>query len=265
MKVFPYGRTVLGDSVDRILAEWREERPDLPVDPVGVVNRVARLRARFDDELSGLFARYDLTLADFTVLAALRRSGPPFTLPQGDLMTRLGLTSGTVSVRLGRLAGKGVVARAPHPDDARGVLVSLTEQGARLFDEVAPAHLHNEQVLLSALTGDEQAQLADLLRRLLVGFEHDRGATVHGLTLLPAHVARRMRVAVGLSDTPGLLVREVGPDAAAAGLRPGDLLTGLDTPDGVRPLLSCLDLAGPPPYDLQVLRGADTVVVGLPA
>src|SRR5690348_15577220 len=49
------------DSVDRILAAWAEQAPELPVAPVGVVTRLARVRLRLDEELAGLFAQYDLS------------------------------------------------------------------------------------------------------------------------------------------------------------------------------------------------------------
>src|SRR3954468_16833291 len=111
------------DSVDRILAGWAHQDPDLPVRPISVITRLARLRARFDEELAGLFARYDLTAPDFAVIAALRRAGPPYRLRQSVLMQRLGLTSGTVSLRLTRLVAKGVVTREPDPEVARGALI----------------------------------------------------------------------------------------------------------------------------------------------
>ncbi len=260
------------DTVDRVVAEWRSERPDLAVAPIEVLTRLSRVRTRIDEELASVFAGYDLSPADFTVIAALRRAGRPYALPQSVLMARLGLTSGTVSVRLGRLEGKGVVTRAPSSDDARGVLVTLTEKGAQLFDRVAPVHLRNEDVLLSALTDTERDQLAGLLRKLLVGFEHERSASPLGFTVAPAHVARRARVAVGLSDRAGLLVQDVEPagPAADAGLQPGDLLVGLE-PDA-RPLLSCVDLAAATAEALNthralvltVLRGEQTRVVGVP-
>ena len=251
----------LPDSVDRIVAEWAGERPDLKVAPIEVLTRLARLRIRMDDELAALFARYDLSAADFTVIAALRRAGTPFTLPQSVLMGRLGLTSGTVSVRLSRLEAKGVVRRTPSTTDSRGVLVTLTERGAELFDQVAPQHLANEDVLLSALTAEERAQLAGLLRKLLVGFEHETSQSPAGFTVAPAHVARRARAAVGLSDRAGLLVRQVEPGSRAddAGLRAGDLIVGAAD----RELLSCVDLAAASaaataagtPLGLRVVRG----------
>ncbi|MEV0001026.1 MarR family transcriptional regulator [Micromonospora sp. NPDC050980] len=240
------------DSVDEILAEWAAERPDLPVTPIAVVTRLNRLRTRFDEELATVFARFDLSSADFTVIAALRRAGVPYTLPQSVLMNRLGLTSGTVSVRLTRLVKKGIVDRRPSPEDARGIVVTLTERGTALFDEIAPIHLANEELLLSALTTTEQQHLAALLHKLLVGFEHQRSTSPLGMTLAPAHLARRMRSAVGLPDTPGLLITDVAPHsrADAAGLRPGDLLTSV----GDTELRSCVTLA-------EALAGASDVTI----
>lgn len=261
------GPSKLQDSVDRIVAEWGIERPDLPMAPIEVLTRLSRVRTRVDEELAKVFARFDLTSADFTVIAALRRAGQPYTLPQSVLMGRLGLTSGTVSVRLSRLEDKGVVTRAPSSDDGRGVLVTLTAKGAALFDQVVPHHLANEDVLLSALTDDERSQLAGLLRKLLIGFEHEQSVSPLGFTVLPAHVTRRARAAVGLSDRGGLLVHSVEPasPADAAGLQPGDVLVGLGGPDNdpARPLLSCVELAAAigavsaqgRPLALQVLRG----------
>jgi DNA-binding MarR family transcriptional regulator len=252
------------DSVDRILAAWAEQAPELPVAPVGVVTRLARVRLRLDEELAGLFAQYDLSAADFGVIAALRRAGPPYQLRQSVLMEQLGLTSGTVSVRLTRLVGKQVVTREPLAHDGRGAVITLTEKGLRLFDQVGPAHLKNEDLVLSALTGPEQEQLAGLLRKLLVGFEHERAVSPLGMVLAPAHLARRMRVAVGLSDTPGLLVSEVVPGsvAAAAGVQAGDVLTAVDG----EPLHSCVSLAehtmaGRRVVEFTVLRGSDSLTV----
>jgi DNA-binding MarR family transcriptional regulator len=259
------------DSVDHIVAEWRIERPDLAVAPIEVLTRLGRVRTRIDEELAAVFAGYDLSPADFTVIAALRRVGSPHALPQSVLMARLGLTSGTVSVRLGRLEGKGIVTRTPSSDDARGVLVALTDKGAQLFDRVAPVHLRNEDVLLSALTDAERDQLAGLLRKLLVGFEHERSASPLGFTVSAAHVARRARAAVGLSDRAGLLVQDVEPagPAADAGLQAGDLIVGLEPEAG--PLLSCVDLAAATaaaldthrPLALTVLRGDQARAVSI--
>jgi DNA-binding HxlR family transcriptional regulator len=128
-------------------------------------------------------------------------------MPFNRLMDALGLTSGTVSVRLDRLEKNGIVTREPDPESARGSLVRLTDSGLELFDLVAPVHLANEDRLLSALSPAERQVLADLLRRLLTSFESATTdvATSLGLVLEPARLARARRQAVGLSDQAGLL------------------------------------------------------------
>jgi C-terminal processing protease CtpA/Prc len=147
-------------------------------------------------------------------------------------MHRLGLTSGTVSVRIDRLVERGVVVREPADEDRRVQLVRLTDEGLRLFDEIAPRHLANEDRLLSALDNDQRNQLAGLLRQLLATFEQPRARLPSlGLELLEAHAARSRRTEVGLSDEPGLLVAappDPGSPAAAADLRHGDLLVTID-------------------------------------
>lgn len=254
------------DSVDTILDAWAGERPDLDFSPVGVVSRMARLRGHFDSALLQVFARYGLTAADFQVIITLRRAGRPYRLPQSRLMTQLALTSGTVSVRLERLAKAGIVVRGADPEDKRGSLVTLTAHGLTLFDRVAPVHLANEDRLLSALDESERRTLADLLRRLLISLEDSGGAVGEplGVLLAAAPVARQRRVDVGLSDIAGLLVTEVVEPDLAGALRRGDLLTAVN---GVR-LRSEVTLAEALPSpgmvsDLRfdVLRGDDPVTI----
>ena len=220
------------DSVDRILAGWAAQRPDLDFAPVGVVTRISRVRSHLDAGVEALLADYGLTGPDFRVIVALRRDGPPHAMTQARLMAELALTSGTVSVRVDRLVERGIVVREPSAGDRRAQVVRLTAEGVRLFDELGPRHLANEDRLLSALSAEERELLAALLRRLLVSFETggvDAGLWL-GMRLEPAHVARARRTAVGLSDTAGLLVAAVlpGTPAADAGISRGDLLVAVD-------------------------------------
>lgn len=227
--------TALRDSVDVVLGDWRRVWPSLPVDPVGVIGRLHRVRTHIDQELEVVFAEYGLTNPSFQVLTVLRRRDPPYELNQRALMDQLGLTSGTVSVRIDRLVHLGLVERRPDPADKRGAIVVLTDTGITTCETVFPHHLANEDRLLSALTPSERDQLAELLRKLLIGFEGeaaDDGEPVRlGVALQPAHVARAMRRAVGLPDRVGLLVRGVIDDtpAAHAELQEGDLLVAADS------------------------------------
>ena len=82
-----------------------------------------------------------------------------------------------------------------------------------------------------------------------------------GIAIAPGHVARRLRRAVGLPDTDGLLIREVADasPAARAGLASGDLIVAaggrpLSTPDD---LFDALAAARGGTLELKVVRGAD--------
>ncbi len=154
------------DPVDRLLEQWRRERPDLDTRPMGVVGRVSRVARRIDLAQRATFARYDLDPPAFDVLATLRRSGEPFALTAGDLMRTAMVTSGAITQRLDRLEARGLVRRGPHPGDGRVVVVTLTPAGRELVDRVLPDHLATEERLLAALSPQQRTALADLLRTL---------------------------------------------------------------------------------------------------
>src|SRR6266581_1623282 len=82
-----------------------------------------------------------------------------------------------------------------------------------------------------------------------------------GVAIAPGHVARRLRRAVGLPDTDGLLIREVveASPAATAGLASGDLIVAAagqpaNTPDD---LFDALAAARGGTLELKVVRGTD--------
>jgi DNA-binding MarR family transcriptional regulator len=218
------------DSVDALQASWRERRPDLDFDPVGVCARLTRVRTHMDVAEELVLTAHGLGPATFAVLVTLARIGDGAGVSQRRLMDELGLTSGTISLRMNKLEEEGLIERGADPASRRNTLITLTDRGRELFERTVPAHLDNERRLLASLTDGERETLESLLRKLLVEFEGSIClADSHfrlGLTLAPAHVAISMRESVGLDPLPGLLVREVadGGPAAAAGVRTGDVL-----------------------------------------
>ena len=254
------------DSVDALLASWHEQRPELDFSPVAVVSRLGRVRGHIDRELQDVFAAHGLGPASFGALVTLVRIGDAGGVSQRRLMDELGLTSGTISVRIDRLVEAGLVTRRPDPDSKRNTLIALTERGEDLVERVIPAHLENERRLLSALSAAEQEQLAGLLRKLLVEFEGSQRALGLGLTLAPAHVTMALRSSVGLPPVPGLLVRAVDEDgpAAAAGLRTGDVLTnaGGGALRSVEALHAAAETGAP--LALRVVRGVEELDVTVP-
>jgi DNA-binding MarR family transcriptional regulator len=159
------------DHVDTIVEQWRRERPDLDVEPLGVLGRLFRAAGLADAALSVGLAGHDLQPGWFDLLAALRRAGPPYELNPTQLMRATMLSSGGMTKRLDRLVEAGLVERRPDPHDRRGTLVRLTRRGKAAIDKAVATHITNEDRLLQALTAPERRRLDDLLRKLLAGLE----------------------------------------------------------------------------------------------
>jgi DNA-binding MarR family transcriptional regulator len=161
------------DEVDRLVAAWARERPDLDVRPLEVLSRVTRLARHVERARGAAFIAHDLEGWEFDVLAALRRAGRPYMLSPGALVAQTLVTSGTMTNRIDRLESRGLVTRAPDPNDRRGVRVRLTTRGKDSVDSALADLLESEQELLAALSTRQQDQLSALLRSLVVPFETD--------------------------------------------------------------------------------------------
>lgn len=186
------------DAIDRLVAQWNQERPDLDVSPTHVLQRITRVYLLQSASFAEVFGRFGMTFGEYEVLAALTRSGPPYRLKPTELVGALVLSSGAVTNRIDRVEDAGLVERLPDPHDRRGTLVALTAKGRAVVDDALRAHLANEERLLSGLSGADQAQLTRLLRKLLVSDAFTALAPAHsvagnGRTDEPAPRPRRTR------------------------------------------------------------------------
>jgi DNA-binding MarR family transcriptional regulator len=159
------------DQVDRLVAAWRRERPDLDVEPLEVLSRVSRLARHLELARKEALEQLALPQWQFDVLTALRRAGAPYEMTPGELMAETLVTSGTMTHRVDQMAAAGLVSRLPDPNDGRVVRVRLTPRGRAAVDGAMGNLLERERVLLGRLTPAEQAGLAALLRTLLEGFD----------------------------------------------------------------------------------------------
>lgn len=159
------------DEVDRLVAAWARERPDLDVRPLDVLSRVTRLARHVDGARRTAFAAHDLDVWEFDVLAALRRAGKPYVLSPGALLAQTLVTSGTMTNRIDRLEERRLVQRLPDPADRRGVHVRLTPRGKERVDSALADLLTRERELLAGLSRQDQETLSHLLRTLVLPFE----------------------------------------------------------------------------------------------
>jgi DNA-binding MarR family transcriptional regulator len=164
------------DSVDKILAQWKRERPDLDASPMGVIGRLSRLAQHIDHALQAEFAPLGIAPGEFDVLATLRRAGVPYQLNPTQLYQALMLSSGAMTNRLDRLEKAGYVQRLPDPQDRRGTLIQLTDQGVQFIDKAVEVHLWNEQRLIANLSVEERKQLARIFSHWLKSFESPTGS-----------------------------------------------------------------------------------------
>lgn len=72
------------DRVDKILAQWRRERPDLDVEPMGILGRLKRLSTHLGREVEAVLMQQGLSSSAFDVLATLRRAGRPTGFRRGS-------------------------------------------------------------------------------------------------------------------------------------------------------------------------------------
>jgi DNA-binding MarR family transcriptional regulator len=163
------------DSVDSNLEVWGRELPDLDLETEGIVERIHRLERFVDRAMQETLEAFDLSHGEWKVLANLRRAGPPYRGKPGKLAKRVDLSSGAMTNRLDNMESRGLIRRLDDPDDRRGVIIELTEEGKRLWDATVSVQAEKESLVDSALGEREKQQLNDLLRRLMHAFEDAHG------------------------------------------------------------------------------------------
>lgn len=155
------------DILDETLASWQRERPDLDLRAMGTTLRLNMVVAIGKQLLEATVAELGISLGEFDVLAALRRSGhdaelTPTVLAKVAMLSPSGMTN-----RLDRLEEAGYLTRSPDPDDRRVSLVSLTPKGRRLADQAVAAIAVAENEAFGTLSTAELERLDRTLERLI--------------------------------------------------------------------------------------------------
>ena len=108
----------------------------------------------------------DLAVNEYDVLFTLSRC-PSGWLRLNELNDNVLLSQSSLSRLVDRLEKRGLVERQPAPDDGRGVLLKLTEEGAALQKEIGREHVRDiAELVAPALTAAEQRELLRLTEKL---------------------------------------------------------------------------------------------------
>jgi len=114
--------------------------------------------------------------AYYQILAMLS-DAPRRTLRMSDLAAVTQSSQSRLSHAVSRLEANGWVHRSQCPDDRRGTLATLTEQGMEVLREAAPGHVRTvREHLFDRLTPEQVTQLTDIWQTVLAGLDERDGA-----------------------------------------------------------------------------------------
>jgi DNA-binding MarR family transcriptional regulator len=120
-------------------------------------NRVSERIAQVYQSLFGL------TIAEWRVIAVLAEASP---ITQQAICARTHMDKVTISRAAIALVARQLIVRAPHNEDKRSHLLSLSPTGKTLYASIAPKALEMERAIFETFTPQERATLMTLLRRI---------------------------------------------------------------------------------------------------
>lgn len=150
------------DPVERAGSLWSEHFGDPTA--MRLATSIMRVQQLLLAELDAALRPYDITFARYEVLVLLTFSRDGY-LPLSKIGARLMVHPTSVTNAIDRLEAQGLVRREPDPDDRRRTRARITTEGRTLVSEATKA-LTAIDFAVTGLTGAEQDQAFDLLRRL---------------------------------------------------------------------------------------------------
>ena len=102
------------------------------------------------------------------VLTALMRHG---SMPQRQLLEKMGLARATLSELLTRLEEKGLVERARSKEDRRAIIVSLTKKGEAAASKVVDIESDIADEAFAPLSATQKADMKSMLDAVLQSWE----------------------------------------------------------------------------------------------
>jgi DNA-binding MarR family transcriptional regulator len=152
------------DPIERAFDLWRDRWGEST--SMLAITSVMRAQQLLLARVDAIVKPYGLTFARYEALVLLTfsRAG---ALPLSKIGQRLQVHPTSVTNIVDRLQATGLVERRPNPDDGRGTLAAITQQG-RDAVEAATRDLMKDDFGMSALTAEQHRELFTVLRDLRV-------------------------------------------------------------------------------------------------
>jgi DNA-binding MarR family transcriptional regulator len=138
-------------------------RPQLRLDRF-LPHQLSVLSNTVSRAIAGVYAeRYGLSIPEWRVIAVLQYFPGASS---GELGEKTGMDNVAVSRAVNHLVRGGLITRRAHDSDKRRIVLHLSEDGQRVYDEITPLALRYEAKLIEGLSAEERSRLKDLLRKL---------------------------------------------------------------------------------------------------
>lgn len=103
-----------------------------------------------------------LTSSQFAVLEALYNKGD---LRICEIIEKILTTSGNITVVIKNLEKDELISKYPDPEDKRSMIISLTDKGRKIMDDIFPRYVENINEIFSILTIEEKLELKKILKK----------------------------------------------------------------------------------------------------
>lgn len=136
-----------------------------------IVTALSRLSRRLDVFYRTRYDALDIAPSEWPVLQSLAMEGRGGTSNPSRLADASGVPASTMTHRLDRMLARGLIERAPDPENRTRMVVSLTRAGWDLFRAAVLDAEAEETDVFAPLTDTERSTLAALLEKALAGQE----------------------------------------------------------------------------------------------
>jgi|28_taG_2_1085356.scaffolds.fasta_scaffold00009_6 DNA-binding MarR family transcriptional regulator len=158
-------RTPIQDLLDRIDQNW----PEAASVETDIVFAIVRLHELIKAHADQALVEHSLSHAAFEILVALRAQPEPRQVTPTELYRSALLSSGGTTKLLIQLEERGLVERAPNPDDGRSKLVKLTTSGKTIVEAAMKDVMRHDKALFSMV--NEAREMTNLRATLLLALK----------------------------------------------------------------------------------------------
>ena len=167
------GRTeLLVDGSDKALRQ-------LIHDALGFSARLQEIRNRLGEAIG-------LSGPAYTILIAVDHLNEAGEVGISRVSDHLHLSGAFVTIEVNKLMKAGLVNKAPHPEDGRRVILTVTDKARTLLDELTETQCPVNDAIFASLDNDQFRQLSSIMASLV-------GGTEEALALLHLRAEQRRR------------------------------------------------------------------------